>query len=242
MMRSNSNGGRNALHRIFLRTLSHGYIEFSLDGANSHDIFMAFLKAHLPPDRIPQRRGPDSRGKPQAGGTALRTMVLTPTKDVPSSALPPAPPSPASSRQPRTLPRPGLTRSSSTMGSTNTNIDKLQSKAIKQRIRNESTPMQRAKERVGEWMSSLMDCACCQDTTVAPVEGTEDYGRRRGARSPTGAGKRGAKAVAGGGRSPNSTLLKHKGIGGLSFEEASCGPRLSFERSVGGDSRSAGKR
>jgi len=40
------------------------------------------------------------------------------------------------------------------------------------------------------------------------------------------------------GRSPNSERLRGKGIGGLSFEEMSSGtPRLSFERSVGGDSK-----
>ena len=37
---SSTNNGRS-LYRIFLHTLSHGYVEFSLDHCNSYDIFMA---------------------------------------------------------------------------------------------------------------------------------------------------------------------------------------------------------
>ena len=40
------------------------YVEFSLE----YDIFMAYLKLHLQPDRIPQRNGLSSAAKQQKGG------------------------------------------------------------------------------------------------------------------------------------------------------------------------------
>jgi len=231
-------------HRIFLHTLSHGYVEFSLDNANSHDIFMAYLKAHLEPDRIPKRDNGGTSAK-QVGGALLRTMVLTPTKEVPSilgssthtcatakhantNACHPSAPSPARSPPPhpsRYLPQPNLIRSNSTVSN---RIDKLHSKAIHQRLQNESTPLQQMKESIEGWMSSMMDCACCQDTTVAPLEVS-----RTTSSSMEGTPNKGQR------RSPKSEVLRRRGVGGLSFEE-SCGgasPKLSFERSVGGESR-----
>mmetsp|Transcript_1619 Transcript_1619/g.4104 ORF Transcript_1619/g.4104 Transcript_1619/m.4104 type:complete len:659 (-) Transcript_1619:106-2082(-) len=260
---STTNGGR-VPYRIFLHTLSHGYVEFSLDNMNSHDIFMAYLKAHLEPDRIPNRDAPTGGAK--RGPELLRTMVLTPTKEVPSNLsdstrthgskpaeigsvaeIPTAPSRPPPPRPPSNLPRPGLvTRSNSTMSC---NIDRLHSKVIKQRLEDESTPLQRMKDSIAGWMSTVMDCACCQDTTVAPldpagsIQGTPDKGRLlRGA-------NRNGKAGGGLQRSPNTEKLRCKGITGLSFEEiSSCGgtPKMSFEksfeRSVGAAETPGGRR
>lgn len=222
---------KKASYRIFLHTLSHGYVEFSLENANSHDMVMAYLKAHLEPDRIPKRQDGGSNAK-QVGGALLRTMVLTPTKDVPSvlgssthtsstvkagNAMNLAA-NAARSPPPTYLPQPNLIRSTSTVSC---NIDKLHSKVIHQRLQNESTPLQRMKESIEGWMSSMMDCGCCQDTTVAPLSGSSSV---QG--TPNG-------------RSPDSKKLRGKGVGGLSFEVESCGssPKLSFERSMGGESR-----
>lgn len=249
-------------YRIFLHTLSHGYVEFSLDrNANSHDIFMAYLKAHLPPDRIPDRE--KGRGKEPMSGGMLRTLVLTPTKEVPSNlsgserTLDAKPDngganpvnkyghsSSAPTRTTTSLSRPPLvTRSKSEMSVNN--IDKLHSKAIRQRLQDESTPMQRMKERMATFLSNAMDCACCQDTTVAPLDvSSGTYTGEEGIKHslneckkrPVGIEKEARKPPHG--RSPNSEKLRNKGIGGLSFEELSYGgtPKLSFERSVGGES------
>lgn len=206
---SDSYHGKSALYRIFLHTASNGYIEFSFDNPNSHDILMAFLSAHLKSDQLP-RKTPNNHILPPLDG-AMQTMVLTPTtmqKRMPSNL-----------RQ-----SPQLTRSTSTDSACT--LDKLQKKIIQQRIQSEATPLERIKENVASWMSSIVDCACCQDTTVAPDP--EDKN----------ATKRGI--VAGGDMSPASKLLKRKGIGGLSFEESSArlSPRLSFEKSVATDNSS----
>ena len=267
-------------HRIFLHTLSHGYVEFSLENENSHDIFMAYLKAHLSSDRIPQRGTSNSEGGSNAGGSSLgvkhrtasasggllRTMVLTPTKEVPSIEsrstfieessttksqksqklhLPDkdtydgqAPPPSSPKRRTSKHNRPTLvSRDSSSVSVCSNKIDKLHSKIINQRIKNESTTFSRVKESFEGWMSSIVDCTCCQDTTVAPdpstvgsnsiqsnkgiiLEGTPDSSRMKNSKQ----------------RSPTSERLRSKGIGGLSFEVESCppgSPKLSFEQSMG---------
>ena len=249
-----SNSTNKVSHRIFLRTLSHGYVEFSLENENSHDIFMAYLKAHLPSDRIPQRLHANNGGggssnagssslkhHPSASGL-LKTMVLTPTKEVPSNL---SSSSSLSQREctskadstskhkqkddkvdskvvltPRSRPK-LVSRDSSNVSVCSNKIDKLHSKIINQRIQSESTPLQRIKEGVATWVSSVMDCACCQDTTVAPLDTSVSHG------SETPDLRRTKK-----GRSPNSEALRNRGIGGLSFEvEAAPTPKLSFERS-----------
>jgi hypothetical protein len=210
---SDSYHSKSALHRIFLHTSSSaGYIEFSFDNKNSHDIIMAFLSAHLKPNQLP-RKTPNNQIIPPLDG-AMQTMVLTPTtmeRRMPSIL-----------RQP-----PQLTRSTSTDSACT--LDKLQKKIIQQRIQSETTPLERIKENVASWMSSIVDCACCQDTTVAPDPDDKS------------ASKRGIVATAAGeDLSPASKLLKRKGIGGLSFEESSArlSPRLSFEKSVATDNSS----
>jgi len=246
---SNKNNGRNPFYRIFLHTLSHGYVEFSLDNSNSYEIFMAYLKAHLSSDRIPKRDGPDGAGKQQMGTALLRTMVLTPTKEVPSTRfgggaklgstdnIDNRTSSAAQSSQPHTLPQPRFTRSNSTMGSYN--VDKLQSKVIHQRLQNESTPMQRMKEQLATWMSNVIDCACCQDTVV-PTEGQEQSSLQATPDSrkslPQMGGGRNKVAQQPQRRRPTAEKLKSNDDDALSFEEMST-PKLSFEQSVGGESR-----
>ncbi len=51
--------------------LSNGYIKFSLDHSNSYNIFMVYLKTHLPPDQVPQRNPDDAIKQLTGGGTAL---------------------------------------------------------------------------------------------------------------------------------------------------------------------------
>jgi hypothetical protein len=200
---SNSIHGKSALYRIFLHTSSHGYIEFNFDTPNSHDILMAFLSAHLKPNQLP-RKTPNVI--PPLDG-ALQTMVLTPTtieKRVPSISNLHKPPR--------------LTRSNS-MDSACT-LDKLQKKIIQQRIQQESTPLEKIKEKLSSLMSNIDLSLCCQDTTVATDQDEK--------RSPA---KRGI--VASGDETPDTKTLKKKGIGGLSFEESiSLTPKLSFEKSV----------
>jgi hypothetical protein len=208
---SDSYHSKSALYRIFLHTSSAGYMEFSFDNANSHDILMAFLSAHLKPNQLP-RKTPNHQTIPPIDG-AMQTMVLTPTtmeKRMPSIL-----------RQP-----PQLSRSTSTDSACT--LDKLQKNIIQQRIQSETTPLERIKENVASWISSIVDCACCQDTTVAPDPDDKS------------ATKRGIVAAAGEDMSPASKLLKRKGIGGLSFEESSArlSPRLSFEKSVATDNNS----
>jgi hypothetical protein len=95
----------SSMYRIFLRSSTQGYFEFSTESNNSHDVCMAFLLAHLPHDRIvkssrqqQQKGGPhilvSNNNTKQHGentklrrvssatgvGMMLRTMVLTPTK------------------------------------------------------------------------------------------------------------------------------------------------------------------
>ncbi|KAL9187104.1 hypothetical protein ACHAXT_010824 [Thalassiosira profunda] len=245
-------------HRIFLHTLGNGYVEFSLENANSHDVFLAYLKAHLEPDRIPNREHPNRA--PPAGG--LRTMVLTPTKEVPSNLSGSASGRAAkadddndttttASTMPRTPSRsalsigarPGIVSRSRTGDSTvgSRDIDRLHSRAIKRRLKAEATPFMRFKERVADMVSSVIDCACCQDTTVAPLEeesqrhSLQSKGSIREAKGNPG-GEEGDKLteMRTPERSPRSARLwATRGIGGLSFEE-SCGstPKLSFEKSV----------
>ena len=265
-----SNNGK-VLYRIFLHTLSHGYVEFSLDHVNSHDIFMAYLKAHLAPDRIPQREV-DGKNKHHQSNVAsstgmLRTMVLTPTKEVPSNL---SSSTHSASNTLRTSnncnnktaassnsnmarsrsgvnnpPIPHLTRSSSTTSYNTNAIDRLHSKAIHQRLQHESTPYQRMKERVATMMSNMMDCACCQDTTVAPLESSlqaaseEDNNMKQSKKSMQQQQTK-ISSQPSTGASPNTKQLRSRGIGGLSFEETSCHsgrvggegqPALSFEKS-----------
>ena len=200
---SDSYRGKHNLHRIFLHTSSTGYMEFSFDNPNSHDILMAFLSAHLKPNQLP-RKTPQDIPPPLEG--AMQTMVLTPGKmERVSSSI----------RKP-----PRITRSSSTDSACT--LDKLQKKMIQQRIQRETTPLERIKENMASWMSSIVDCACCQDTTVAPEEAKAN----------------GKPGIAVEEMSPASKFLKKKGIGGLSFEESSArmSPRLSFEKSVATES------
>jgi hypothetical protein len=81
-------------------------------------------------------------------------------------------------------------------------------------------PLTRIKERMVNWMSSVIDCGCCLDTTVAPLETTSS------SVSGTGTGSAPYKET-----TPSTKALKKKGIGGLSFEvETPPMPSLSFER------------
>lgn len=228
-------------HRIFLHTLSHGYIEFTLENENSHDIFMAYLKAHLPSDRIPIRGSSGNNGN----GGGLRTMILTPSKDGgPRSSSNGSvhshhsttqnggggggdtfdPNHTGSPRTSRSLKRPTLvSRDSSSVSVCSNKIDKLHSKVINQRIKHEfpDTPFQRMKESVAGWMSNIIDCACCQDTTtVAPVD--VHVLSTPGRSLKTGGG--------GGGSSPNSETLRKRGIGGLSFEVEQSSPSYSQQQ------------
>lgn len=208
---SDSYHGKSALYRIFIHTATHGYIEFSFDNQNSNDILMAFLSAHLKTEQLP-RKAPNNEIVPPVQG-ALQTMVLTPTKKEEH----------AQSNN-SSLSRPlKLTRSNSTESTCT--LDKLQKKMIQQRIQQESTPLQKIQENLATWMSSIVDCACCQDTTVAPEPEEKNV-------------KRGIVPVED--ASPASKLLKRRGIGGLSFEESSArlSPRLSFEKSVATDNSS----
>eukprot|EP00804_Cyclotella_cryptica_P012452 CCRYP_010869-RA/>CCRYP_010869-RA protein AED:0.37 eAED:0.37 QI:0/-1/0/1/-1/0/1/0/299 len=210
---SNSLHGKSAIYRIFLHTSSNGYIEFCFDNANSHDILMAFLSAHLKPDQLP-RKTPTNQVVPPMEG-ALQTMILTPTKMEKRVA------SNVHLKQ-----TPQFTRSASTDSACT--LEKLQKKIIQQRIQQETTPLEKIKENLASWMSSIVDCACCQDTTVPPDPEDKNSAAKR-----PGAG--------GGGMSPATEVLKKKGIGGLSFEETVLqAPKLSFEASVATD-RSAMK-
>ena len=208
---SDSYHGTTALFRIFIHTGSHGYIEFSFDNQNSHDILMAFLSAHLKSEQLPRKTPNDEIVPPVQG--ALQTMVLTPTKKEEHTHS-------NNSSLNKTL---KLTRSNSTESTCT--LDKLQKKMIQQRIQQESTPLQKIQENFATWMSSIVDCACCQDTTVAPEPEEKNI-------------KRGILPVED--ASPASKLLKRRGIGGLSFEESSArlSPRLSFEKSVATDNSS----
>jgi len=185
---------KNALYyRIFVHTSTNGYIEFSFDNTNSHDILMAFLSAHLKPNQLPRKTPNDPIISPSDG--ALRTVVLTPTK----------------LQQP-----PQLTRSMSIDSACT--LDKLQKKMIRQRLQQETTPLGRIRENLANWMSSIVDCACCQDTTTVAPDPSDKNASKKGIVD----------------ESPESKLLKKQGIGGLSFEESSTtlSPQLSFEKSV----------
>jgi len=255
---STTHSGRPS-HRIFLHTLSSGYLEFSLDNANSHDSFMAYLKAHLPSDRIPCRNNNSnnigsssyiSSSAPtkvtnHVGGVGmLRTMVLTPTKEVPSNLSGTTTSTAATTasgsgdnitahnlqqqpQQARPAPpsTPTIVPSSSASVCSN-RIDKLHSKMMHQRLqyeKNSRPPIARMKERMVNWMSTVIDCGCCFDTTVvAPLETVSS------SVSVSGTG-------GGGETTPKTKALKKRGIGGLSFEVESCvssspTPNLSFER------------
>ena len=249
-----NNGGGNGKvpHRIFLHTLSHGYVEFTLDNANSHDVFMAYLKAHLEPDRVPQRdlsgsqhnAAKNTHGGSGGQGTLLRTMVLTPTSEVPSNlssssktlesakssskpkAVTTAPTTPTRAH----IPRPNLLRSrtgdSTTCSARSVNnIDKLHSKAMHKHLRSESTVLQRAKDNIVDWMSNMCtsvteSCGCCQDTTtVAPIEMSDTPDSKMGAKKISGTTAHQHPHTPQ--RSPRSERLRGRGIGGLSFEELS---------------------
>jgi hypothetical protein len=205
---SNSIHGKTALYRIFLHTSSNGYVEFSFDNPNSHDILMAFLSAHLKPDQLPSKT-PSDRVVPPVDG-ALQTMILTPTKMETRVA------SNVHLRQ-----SPQFARSASTDSACT--LEKLQKKIIQQRIQQETTPLEKFKENLASWMSTIVDCACCQDTTVATdPEEKNEAAKRDGDK--------------GGAVSPATEALKKKGIGGLSFEESVLqSPKLSFEASVATD-------
>ena len=91
--------------------------------------------------------------------------------------------------------------------------------------KNARPPLVRIKERMVQWMSSVIDCGCCLDTTVAPLEMTSSSVSGTG----TGVGSPHDKDI-----SPRTKALKKKGIGGLSFEVEVRGgstpiPKLSFE-------------
>jgi len=208
---SNSLHGKSALYRIFLHTSSNGYIEFSFDNPNSHDILMAYLAAHLKPNQIPHK----TENNAPVGG-ALQTMVLTPSK--------------TEHRAPSSLSStPRLLRTNSSSSCT---LEKLQTKIINQRLQQESTPLEKVKENVASWMSSIVDCACCQDTTVAPDP--DDKSTIEGRHSMKSSGIY-ANSIGKHNVSPASAKLKSRGIGGLSFEESSMGtsgsgsPKLTVE-------------
>ena len=144
---------RGRPYRLFLRSLSHDYVEFGLDHSNSYDICTAYLQAHLPTKRLPRWRPPGATA-PGRGG--LHTVVLIPGRE-PPAALGGA----ARAAAARSVARPPLplTRSNSTLPCNNT--DKLHSQAIHQRLRNEATPLQRLKDHLAGWVSTVIDCACC---------------------------------------------------------------------------------
>ena len=261
-----TNSSNKVSHRIFLRTLSHGYVEFSLENENSHDIFMAYLKAHLPSDRIPRRLNANNGGGgggSNAGNSSgsmkhhhhrgasglLQTMVLSPTKEVPSNLSSSSTLSQRDSTSnaasttnqqqkddtfdsstkivltPRSRPK-LVSRDSSSVSVCSNKIDKLHSKIINQRIQSESTPLQRIKEGVASWVSSVMDCACCQDTSVDTPN--LDTSLSHGSETPDLRRTKNKNKA----RSPNSEALRNRGIGGLSFEvETAPTPKLSFEPS-----------
>jgi len=205
---SNSLHGKSVLYRIFLHTSSKGYIEFSFDNPNSHDISMAFLSAHLKPDQLPRKTPTDQVVLPIDG--ALQTMILTPTKMEKRVAS-----------NVNLRPTPQFTRSASTDSACT--LEKLQKKIIQQRIQQETTALEKIKENLANWMSSIVDCACCQDTTVAPDPEDKNSTSKR-------------DRAGGGDRSPATETLKKNGIGGLSFEETVLQePKLSFEASIATD-------
>ena len=190
----------------------------------------------------------------------LRTMVLTPTKEVPNElgggGGHSSPSDAESGKRPTDAP-PSRERSiqtietsQSTTSSRSNTIDRLQAKVIQQRLRDESTPLTRAKEAASAWLSSIMDCGlCCMDTTtVAPLDASPSSGadggggfgvERRGgggaSSSSSATDSSGARSIGGGGvgrtRSPTGEMLKSQGICGLSFEVESCpsiAPKTSF--------------
>jgi len=171
-------------------------------------------------------------------------MVLTPTKEVPSNLSGTTTSTAATTasgsgdnitahnlqqqpQQARPAPpsTPTIVPSSSASVCSN-RIDKLHSKMMHQRLqyeKNSRPPIARMKERMVNWMSTVIDCGCCFDTTVvAPLETVSS------SVSVSGTG-------GGGETTPKTKALKKRGIGGLSFEVESCvssspTPNLSFER------------
>jgi hypothetical protein len=242
----------SSMYRIFLRSSTQGYFEFSTESNNSHDVCMAFLLAHLPHDRIVK----SSRQQPKGGlpieafdnntkqhgennklrrvssatgvGMMLRTMVLTPTKqlvdddnnivltpppprivtsldDIPPPPPPPPPPIPSDDypriRSCPSSPTHKISISSSTLSSCRSNaIDKLQTKVIRQHLRDyESssvdTPLTRlvlkGKEFADRVRNNILDCQlCCVDTTtVSPLAAAAAESRDDGGSSLLGGGR-----------------------------------------------------
>ena len=172
----------------------------------------------------------------------LRTMVLTPTKEVPGAPSGCGGPTPSAAvPRARSLPqgdrsdRSTIKMSLSAISSRSNTIDKLQSKVIHPRLRDESTPLSRAKDAASAWMSSILDCGlCCMDTTtVAPLDASSSAG---GGGDGVGVATRrvdsdsDARPTIGGGvkTTPNGEALRNLGIGGLSFEidSASSSPKM----------------
>ena len=221
-----------AAYRIFVRT-GRSYVEFGIDAVNGRDIFMACLGAHLDPDRMPRRSGDGTASESQGAAGAMRTVVMTPSKGPAGAGV--APSGPAGPGPGPGRPRPSLSRvNSSASGSVN--IEKLHAAAVRRRLRAESTPLSRLHDAIAGWVSTVVDCACCQDASVAVV-GEDDGGTAAtdaGTASLDGVRRAGAGGAV---SSPDTERLKSRGIGGLSFEEISiCGtPRLSFEGSGSAD-------
>ena len=158
---------------------------------------------------------------------------MTPSKGPAGAGV--APSGPAGPGPGPGRPRPSLSRvNSSASGSVN--IEKLHAAAVRRRLRAESTPLSRLHDAIAGWVSTVVDCACCQDASVAVV-GEDDGGTAAtdaGTASLDGVRRAGAGGAV---SSPDTERLKSRGIGGLSFEEISiCGtPRLSFEGSGSAD-------
>lgn len=111
---------------------------------------------------------------------------------------------------------------------------------MKRRVQEESTPLERVRENMAEWMSNLVDCGVCSRDTTAPVTPVNNVDAAGGGRN-IGSRRNGM----GMGMGPSSSAeqrtkddLKKRGVGSLSFEETTerngmdILQGLSFERSV----------
>ncbi|KAL7470968.1 hypothetical protein ACHAXS_011256 [Conticribra weissflogii] len=244
---------KHCLFRIFINTFSHGYIEFSFDNSNCYEILLAFLRAHLKEkirDRTTREIGTGSAAVGHSG--AMQTMVLTPSK-LDQFTQPPLQYS--LSFQPTTntpkhhaqFSRSNSNLTSRTAQTSPSNqevtFDKLEAKAIKQRLKQESTPLERMKDNLAEWMSHIVDCGCCQDTTAVTQEDDASTSAHWSKSNNSNNGRGGYVVLKKGSLSPMTEKLRKQGIGTLSLEEddASSGrgvrtnlaPKLSFEPSVG---------
>mmetsp|Transcript_31200 Transcript_31200/g.60019 ORF Transcript_31200/g.60019 Transcript_31200/m.60019 type:complete len:503 (+) Transcript_31200:1-1509(+) len=238
---------KHCLYRIFVNTSSQGYIEFSFDNSNCYEILLAFLRAHLK-DKIRERNTGDIKTDSAAvgHGGAMQTMVLTPSK-LDQFAQPPLQYSQSFQPTSNTPKHHALfSRSNSNLTSRTAQtspsnqevtFDKLEAKAIKQRLKQESTPLERMKDNLAEWMSQIVDCGCCQDTTTVAAEDDVSTSANNNSTNVRG----GYLVLKKGSMTPMTDKLKKQGIGTLSLEEDDTSlkrgvspitPKLSFEPSV----------